>query len=229
MKDLDTPEFTTDRSQSNFPALLARAKARVSPQTIIDVGASNGSWSLMARPHWPDAHYLLVEANPVFLPDLHTLCEKNQEFDHVSALAGASDGEAACQFNKENPFQGILLGDSPEGELVSAITIDSQVREKNLKGPYLLKFDVHGHELAILQGAQKTLLNTCAIIMEVYVWRQGVGSLRFWEMCSYLEYLGFRCADLCEPLYRPYDGRLSQVDMLFERIDAPGMDTSRWA
>lgn len=220
---------TAEISTTNFPALLERAKTRVSPRTIIDIGASNGSWSLMAQPSWPDAHYFLVEANPVFLPDLRTVCEENQRFDYVSALAGASDGKATCRFNKENPFQGVLLGDSPEGEPVDTITIDSQVRQKNLTGPYLLKFDVHEHELAILQGAQSTLLDTCAIVMEIYVWRQCVGSLRFWEMCTYLEYLGFRPTDLCDPLYRPFDGRLSQIDVLFERIDAPGMDSSRWA
>ena len=216
-------------SAESFPAMLERARTRVSPKTIIDIGASNGSWSLMAKPRWPSANYFLVEANPVFLPDLRAVCTSDQKFKHVLALAGASDGRARCQFNKENPFQGIDLGDLPNNEVVDAVTIDSQVREKKLAGPYLLKFDVHGHELAILQGAQATLLDTCAIIMEVYVWRQCVGSLRFWEMCSYLEYLGFRCTDLCEPLYRPYDGRLSQVDMLFERTDAPKMDSPRWA
>lgn len=224
MKDTDAPA-----SPASFTALLERAKTRVSPRTIIDIGASNGCWSLMAKSSWPDTRYFLIEANPHFLPELQAVCAANSRFDHVLALAGATDGQANCRFNKTNPFQGIDLGDLPEGEMVNAVTIDAQVRTKKLVGPYLIKFDVHGHELAILQGAQATLLDTCAIIMENYCWRQCVGSLRFWEMCSYLEYLGFRCTDLCDPLYRPYDGRLSQVDMLFERSDAHGMDQARWA
>ena len=218
----------TPSEKTTFPALLARARERVTPTTIIDIGASNGCWSLMAYPHWPKARYFLIEANPVFKSNLRAVCENNPAFDYVVALAGASDGMATCHFNKDNPFQGIVLGDSPDGEVVESTTVDNQVRKKNLAGPYLLKFDVHGHELAILQGAVTTLLNTCAVIMEVYGWRQCVGSLRFWEMCAYLEYLGFRCTDLCDPLYRPYDNRLSQVDMLFERTNAPGMNSSRW-
>lgn len=213
---------------SSFRALLTRARSRVSPRTIIDIGASNGSWSLMAESTWPDARYFLIEANPVFDSDLEVLCKRDARFDYVLGLAGAADGKARCQFNEENPFQGIALGSQPNGIFVDAVTVDAQVRVRRLPAPYLLKFDVHGHELAILQGAQTTLLDTCAVVMEVYGWRQCVGSLRFWEMCSYLEYLGFRCTDLCEPLYRPYDGRLSQVDMLFERSDAPGMDSPRW-
>lgn len=211
-----------------FASLLRRVKPRVSPRTIIDVGASNGSWSLMAQPFWPGARYFLIEANPVFVPDLETVCKDSRRFSYVSALAGASDGKAKCKFNKENPFQGVHLGDFSDSEQIDSVTVDSQVRERKLSGPFLLKLDVHGHELPILHGAQTTLLDTSAIVMEVYCWRQCVGSLRFWEMCSYLEYLGFGCTDFCEPLYRPLDGRLSQVDMLFERTDSPGMDTSRW-
>ena len=45
------------------------------------------------------------------------------------------------------------------------------------------------------------------------------------DMCRRMERFGLRASDLCEPLRRPADERLYQVDMLFERIDAPGMLT----
>ena len=40
--------------------------------------------------------------------------------------------------------------------------------------------------------------------------------------------LGFLPSDLCEPLRRPLDGRLVQVDMLFEPEGAKFMDTARY-
>ena len=47
------------------PAALARIAARDTEiRTVIDVGASDGRWSLQAEPVWPDARFHLVEANP---------------------------------------------------------------------------------------------------------------------------------------------------------------------
>jgi FkbM family methyltransferase len=213
---------------SGFPALLARLALRTTPRTIIDIGASDGRWSDMASTSWPDARYHLLEANPVFRPRLEEACRRRPGFSFTMALIGEEKSRVPCQFNLENPYQGIDLGDGPGSVLIDTTTVDAEVHDQDLPPPYLLKFDVHGHETAILEGCPSTLPETCAIVMEVYTWRQGVRSLRFWEMCSHLEKLGFLPTDVCEPLYRPYDGRLCQVDMLFERSDAPGMSTSRY-
>lgn len=45
-------------------------------------------------------------------------------------------------------------------------TIDSVVRETGLPGPYLLKFDVQGAELAALRGARETLADTDVVVIE---------------------------------------------------------------
>jgi len=60
LRTLDSrPRFTLGQA-------LARARARhLEVATIIDVGASNGVWSEIALRHWPQAHDLLIEANPV--------------------------------------------------------------------------------------------------------------------------------------------------------------------
>jgi FkbM family methyltransferase len=205
--------------------MLERLAKRTTPKTVVDIGASNGQWSAMAKKVWPSAKFLLVEANPVFEDNLKAYC-KLSGASYSLSLAGANSGLAACGFCEENPYQGVDLTEN--SSLVTVETIDKLLDDRGLPGPYLLKFDVHGHEIPILWGARETLKDTGAIVMEVYGWRQGHGSLRFWEMCSYLEGLGFGSSDLCEPLYRPYDGRLSQVDMAFERLSAPGMNTSRY-
>jgi FkbM family methyltransferase len=226
MTTTDPPR--SDLGLGSFPSLLARLALRVTPRTIIDVGASDGRWSEMALASWPCARYHLLEANPVFRPSLEEACLRRPEHSFTMALVGGEKSRVPCRFNLENPYQGVDVSEGPGSVLIDSTPVDAEVREHDLPPPYLLKFDVHGHETAILEGCPSTLPETCAIVMEVYTWRQGERSLRFWDMCSHLEKSGFLPTDMCEPLYRPYDGRLCQVDMLFERADAEGMNTSRY-
>lgn len=65
--------------------------------------------------------------------------------------------------------------------------------------------------------AGETLKSTGAIVAEVYTWSQGGNSMRAAELIPHIEREhGFLPSDLCEPLRRPLDGRLVQVDLLLE-------------
>ena len=94
-------------------------------------------------------------------------------------------------------------------------TIDQLVIDNNLSGPFLLKFDTHGYEVPILEGAQKTLQNTNIIIMEVYNFKITDSSLLFYEMCAHMKKLGFRCYDLVDPMLRDHDNAFWQMDLYF--------------
>merc|ERR1712008_558448 len=41
-----------------------REKLEFYPDTVVDIGANVGDWSKMARPISPEAHFLMVEADP---------------------------------------------------------------------------------------------------------------------------------------------------------------------
>src|SRR4051812_14710091 len=75
--------------------LLARAAAR-DPKiaTWIDVGASDGQWSLRAKRFFPDAKFLLFEALTEHEPALTRLAN-NADFKIVLAAAGAVAGSIA--------------------------------------------------------------------------------------------------------------------------------------
>jgi hypothetical protein len=55
--------------------------------------------------------------------------------------------------------------------------------------------------------------------MECYNYRISPDSLLFFEMCAHLATMGFRCVDLAEPRYRPYDNSFWQADLVFTRSD----------
>jgi len=57
--------------------------------------------------------------------------------------------------------------------------------------------------------------------MECYNFDIAPGSLLFHDMCRHLHDLGFRVADISEPLWRPRDRMLWQMDIFFVRADRP--------
>jgi hypothetical protein len=56
--------------------------------------------------------------------------------------------------------------------------------------------------------------------VEVYNFKVSPPCTRFHEMCAHLDQLGFRCADLADPMLRPGDEILWQLDLLFLRAEA---------
>jgi FkbM family methyltransferase len=187
---------------------------------MIDVGASDGRWSEVARHFFPTAEILLIEANETHRAGLESFRSRVPHSAFVLAAAGNKVGHLF--FDGSDPFGGLASTEAMEqSSAVPATTIDHEVASRSLPGPYLIKLDTHGYELPILQGAENTLPRTELLIVEVYNFTLCQGALRFYEMCTHLAQLGFRPIDLCDPMYRPHDGVLWQCDMFFARSDRP--------
>jgi hypothetical protein len=112
---------------------------------------------------------------------------------------------------------------------VPVTTIDAQVAQRQLKPPFLIKLDTHGFEVSILNGAQATLRQTNLLVIETYNFHLLPDSLRFHEMCSFMEARGFRPIDLVEPMHRERDQALWQFDLVFIRADRPEFQSSSYA
>ena len=87
--------------------------------------------------------------------------------------------------------------------------------------PFLIKLDTHGYELPILAGAARTLQQTEVLIVEVYNFPGSAPAVSFYEFCRLMAEKGFRCIDLLDPLYRPRDEALWQMDLVFLRESRP--------
>lgn len=203
----------------SLDAALIRAKSWV-PRlgTVIDVGASNGSWSRIVRQYYPDSHYLLIEANEAHEAALANYKASAPNIDYILAAAGSDDGK--IYFDSRSLFGGVAASENMPGyESADSVKIDTVVADRRLKAPYCIKLDTHGYELPILKGATETLKHTSVLIIETYNFTLQPNSMRFHEMCAYLDSLGFRPADIIEPLHRPIDNVLWQFDLLFVKSD----------
>jgi FkbM family methyltransferase len=207
---------------------LIRAAHRGGINTVIDVGASNGGWSEIAREHFPRARFLLVEANGVHEPGLREFKERVPEADYV--LAAAGDRVGSLNFDNSSPFGGAASIEAQPGTItVAATTIDHEIEKRSLPPPFAIKLDTHGFEVPILEGAKTALRDTNLLIIEVYNFTLCPGALRFFEMCDYLQPLGFSPIDLCDPMYRPSDGAFWQCDMFFVRNDSGAFKNTDYA
>jgi FkbM family methyltransferase len=195
--------------------LSRRRKNKNVPRTVLDIGASNGCWTLRAKKIFPEAQYVLVEAQKEHEFALARVKKKFGRIDYMIAAAGDYNG--TIYFDDSDLFGGVA-SHVPLHEncrTVAVRTIDSIVEELELKPPFLLKLDTHGFEVPIFAGACETLRKTCILIVETYNFKIERESLRFHEMCAFMEERGFRCIDICEPMHRPLDDAFWQFDLVF--------------
>jgi FkbM family methyltransferase len=205
----------------DMPLAIQRIAAHdISIGTVIDIGASDGKWSINAMKTFPKASFLAIEALSERQNKLESVNQKYQNFNYCICVAGDKDGEIATLNVAEDLDGSTVDGSGGRSREVTVRTIDALVAEKNLLGPFLLKFDTHGYELPILMGAKETLAKTNVVVMEVYNFKITEHALRFHEMCAYMEELGFRCYDIAEPMLRIYDRAFWQMDILFVRSDS---------
>lgn len=208
--------------------LLARATARgVKVETWIDVGASDGSWSLRARRHFPHSRFLLFEPLQERESAL-TALKARYGFEHVAAVAGAHAG--TVKFSVDPQLDGSSVAGPGAGPTrsVPVEAIDDAIATRGLRGPYGLKLDTHGYELPVLEGASRTLAAANLLVIEAYNFTLTPASLRFPELCAWLEARGFRCCDLADPMRRPADQALWQMDLAFARVDSPIFESNQY-
>lgn len=194
------------------------------PATFLDVGASDGVWSRRARAHFPDATFVLFEPLAEHQAALNRFAREPRI--HV-VPAVATDREGTINFTVSPDLDGSGVTESG-GRPVPATTIDATVTRLGLAPPFALKLDTHGHELAVLAGASETLPRTDLLIIEAYNFELHPGSPRFPALCAWLETRGFRCIDLADPLRRPSDGVLWQMDLAFAPANRPLFQSNRY-
>lgn len=183
--------------------------------TVLDVGASDGRWSAECMKVFPEANYVLIEAQNVHKSSLEEFKNLHPKVDFILAAAGEERGEIF--FDSSDPFGGVAsLSKKDENYTkVPVVALDEVIENESYKEPYLLKLDTHGFELPILKGAGKIIENAGLIIIETYNFRLTQDSPRYWEMCAYMDKLGFAPIENIDLMLRERDKAFWQMDTFF--------------
>lgn len=189
-------------------------------ETVVDIGASNGSWTEDCLRYFPNSHYLLVEANPVHAAALEEFSSGRKKIGICMAAAGEIEGDIF--FHAADPFGGVASKTAFDSDniRVPVVTLDQEIERRGLGGRFLIKLDTHGFEVSILNGAGHSLMCASCVIVECYNFVIAENSRLFPNMCEFLRARGFRVADVFDVMRRS-DGLLWQMDIVFLREDHP--------
>jgi len=212
---------------SMFSGLSRLLHNGIKPKLVIDVGAAKGSWTESALNVWPDAAFLLIEPLEEQIGSLESLKGRCSNIEYRIAVAGETDGEVNLNVSDDLDGSGVYDSQTPNSRRVPVIPIDKAA--ESLTGPVVIKLDTHGYEQPILKGAVKTLQRTQALIIEVYAFDISPTCLKFYELTSYLDKLGFRLGDVLEVSRRPGDKLLWQADAIYYRKDHPAFQNSHYS
>ncbi len=196
---------------------LIRSKQRgVKVNTVIDIGASNGMWSEACMKTYPDAQYLLIDAQEAHKNDLEKFVASRPNAKYVIAAAGNREGK--IYFDNSDLLGGLASETPLAGSCIEVpvTTIDIEIRKHNLKPPFLIKLDTHGYEIPILEGAANAMENASLLVIEQYNYQLTDDSLRYYEMADYLFKKGFFSVDIVDLFQRAKDKTLWQMDVFYQ-------------
>ena len=202
------------------------------PNTICDVGVAKGTKDLYKS--FPESFFVLLEPLKEYEYFMKKILKK---YRGIYKLIAASDRNGFSKFNLHpNHMDGSSLlkeetGAESDGYEIEVTTtkIDDIVRNENLKGPFILKIDVQGAELDVLNGSLETLKNTEVIALEVSLFKFMKGAPDFYEIINYMKKNGFVTYDILRGFYRPLDNALGQVDIVFVKEEGGFRKDQRYA
>lgn len=203
---------------SKLGSLLILRQQGFLPSSVIDVGALDGTIHLYQA--FPEAHHLLIEPIAEYLPKLQDICASLPHAEYVEGAASDETRPGEIAIFPSMIQSALVTSESVRNETLSYRPInfwrvDDLIKERDLEGPILVKIDVDGEEVRIIRGCEHALSKIEGFIVEVTILDQ------IHDVIAQLKEYGFVIHDIIEPLYRPKDQFLWQVDMVFLREESP--------
>lgn len=217
-----------DRSMGDFLEHLVQLG--FDPRTVIDVGVAYGTPELYAK--FPRSRHLLVEPLREWENTLKRICRKHNA-EYVLAAAGAQSGQKSIHINSilsNSTFYNELsqADDIIDQRTIPVVTLDDLCLEKGMVPPYLIKIDVQGNELDVLNGAQKILEVTEVVILEVSLFAVYENGPECSEVVAYMRNHGFVLYDVFDFIRRSLDRAVVQVNMAFVKEKGVFRQSKLW-
>ena len=191
-------------------------KFNFTPNSILDIGASNGWFTNLCRNVWPSASFTMIEANPLLEEDLRSM-----NIHYIIALLG----------EEEKPYVKFYINKKEKKSTGNSIykEISEHFSNENLEVIYLpmnkldnvvtntydfIKMDTQGSELDIIKGGVNTIKKAKYLLSEVSLKPCNEGAPLKLEVIDYLKSINFEVIDISYSHY--LNDKLTQEDLLLE-------------
>lgn len=197
-------------------------------ETVLDAGAHTGEFASAIKTLLPRARVYAFEPQPDCHRKLTRRLRRMGGCEAFCLALGDRSGEATLLRSGFSKASSLLS----MGELhrkafpwtaetrpvqVPVARLDELGERLELRPKVLLKLDVQGYELALLQGAEGLLGQIDHVLVEVSLEPLYDGEASFAEIHGFLSERGFRYRGSLDQLPSPLDGRVLQQDAFFGR------------
>jgi FkbM family methyltransferase len=170
---------------------------QVGIRTIYDIGANVGTWSLLARSVLPESVVHAFEPLPACCDAFHANVAGTPGITLHQIALGSADGSATMYLGEVTDTSSLLRPGRRVQEAVAGTCempvrrLDSYVSEQRMPPPDLIKLDVQGYELKVLEGGPGALSFAKALICEVSFVELYEGQCLFGDVVAFLAARGF--------------------------------------
>jgi len=195
-------------------------------RTVVDVGANRGQFLLVAARRFPDAALIAFEPLPGATKVLRLAMSRRRVRLFEMALsdrAGTATLHVARADDSSSllPISGTQVSTFPGTHEVAQLTVptarlDEVLSAADLEAPVLLKIDVQGGELGVLEGAVALLPRVTTILVECSFAELYQGQPRADGVIRFLHDHGFGVHSV-GAVTAGANGRPVQADLVFER------------
>jgi FkbM family methyltransferase len=187
------------------------------PETVIDVGVLSGTPALYRV--FPKSRFFLFEPQQEYEEAIKKLARVYAVSYEMIAL-GAKSGDVDFFAKPRDPgasssFSEARTNPAMQKRVVPMRRLDEVLAIHQLGRACLLKIDVEGYELSVLEGATALLDGVDVIVLEVRFIRYYQELTILHEVIIWMSARGYFAHDLLDGGYRPQDGVLDVLDIVF--------------
>lgn len=194
----------------------------VRPKRCLDIGAHVGDFSLEILRHSPECELIAIEANPNCEPYLN---KRKLNYDMIALGSSKTTAELFIEQQNSIGTGASLYKENTEwyqeGKYskvsVPVETLDSRSYFKD-EVIDLVKLDVQGAELDILQGGRKTIMRSNYVLIEVSLMQYNLGAPLIDKVVNQMKEYVFHIEDILD-YNKLADGSIFQLDLLFKNKD----------
>ena len=193
-------KFLNKNQVTNTEIILSLLKDKINPEYILDIGCGHGEWFLKCINFFPNSKYLLFDANKLNENKLAILKKKYINITYKICLLSNSIkqlkffnmGYGSSIYEEKTNF-------SRKIEYIKSSTLENELSSLNITSSNnMIKLDVQGSEIEIIEGLGKNISNFEIIILETSVKEYNKGAPLFIDVINFMDKKNYSLYDICD-------------------------------